>query len=209
MISLLAIQHSCCSRHDTARKAHYHPRHRRADVQFHDPEPAQAWFDRIIITGKTFSYSEAGAKGLAGGKKVIVASCGGLYAPGTPQEANDFQEPYLRAILGFIGIKDIEIVRAEGVAYGPEQHHPLHREQAVRATWPAKPSGSGRMGETECSGSFIVRNARKVTTKCLRSRLTRAGDIGTTALSFLGTITGKLSSSAAALKLSRRMRGSL
>jgi FMN-dependent NADH-azoreductase len=40
---------------------------------------------------------------------------------GTPQEANDFQEPYLRAILGFIGIKDIAIVRAEGLAHGPEQ----------------------------------------------------------------------------------------
>src|ERR1700736_1887292 len=81
------------------------------------------------------------------------------------------------------------------------QHHPLHREQAVRATRAAKPSGSGRRGETECSGFFIVRNARKATTKCLRSRLTRSGDIGTAALSFLGTITGKLSSSAAALEV--------
>src|SRR6476661_7978752 len=80
------------------------------------------------------------------------------------------------------------------------QHHPLHREQAVRATRAAKPAGSGRRGETECSGSFVVRNERKVTTKCLRSRLTRSGDIGTAALAFLGTITGKLSSSAAALK---------
>ena len=92
------------------------------------PSQLKAWFDRIVIAGKTFSYSEAGAKGLAGGKKIIVASSrGGLYAPGTPQEANDFQEPYLRAILGFIGIKDIEIVRAEGMAYGPEQ-----REAAMR-----------------------------------------------------------------------------
>jgi hypothetical protein len=55
----------------------------------------------------------------------------------------------------------------------------------------------------------MVRNARKVRTKCLRSRLTRSGDIGTTALSFLGIITGKLSSSAAALKVCRRMRGSV
>jgi FMN-dependent NADH-azoreductase len=93
------------------------------------PSQLKAWFDRIVIAGKTFSYSEAGAKGLAGGKKVIIASArGGLYAPGTPQNANDFQEPYLRAILGFIGIKDIEIVRAEGIAYGLEQ-----REAAMRA----------------------------------------------------------------------------
>ena len=76
----------------------------------------------------------------------------------------------------------------------------------MRATRPAKPPGSGRRGETECSGFFILRNARKVTTKCLRSRVTRSDDIGTTALSFLGTITGKLSSSAAILKFRRRMR---
>ena len=89
----------------------------------------KAWLDRIIIAGKTFGYTEAGAKGLAVGKKVIIASSrGGLYAPGTPQAANDFQETYLRTILGFIGIEDIEIVRAEGLAYGPEQ-----REAAMRA----------------------------------------------------------------------------
>ncbi len=50
---------------------------------------------------------------------IIASSRGGLYAPGMPQQANDFQETYLRAILGFIGIKDIEVVRAEGIAYGP------------------------------------------------------------------------------------------
>ena len=89
----------------------------------------KAWLDRIIIAGKTFGYTEAGAKGLAGDKKVIIASSrGGLYGPGTPQAANDFQETYLRTILGFIGIEDVDIVRAEGVAYGPEQ-----REAAMRA----------------------------------------------------------------------------
>jgi FMN-dependent NADH-azoreductase len=89
----------------------------------------KAWLDRIIIAGRTFRYTDAGAKGLAGGKKVIIASSrGGLYMPRTPQAANDFQEMYLRAILGFIGIEDIEIVRAEGLAYGPEQ-----REAAMRA----------------------------------------------------------------------------
>lgn len=96
----------------------------------------KAWLDRIVIAGKTFSYSAAGAKGLAGGKKVIIASArGGLYAPGTPQAAYDFQETYLRAILGFIGIADIEIVRAEGLAYGPEQ-----REAALRAALASVPT---------------------------------------------------------------------
>ena len=93
------------------------------------PSQLKAWLDRILIAGKTFSYSEAGVKGLAGGKKVIIASSrGGLYAPGKPQQANDFQETYLRATLGFIGLEDIDIVRAEGLAYGPEQ-----REAAMRA----------------------------------------------------------------------------
>jgi FMN-dependent NADH-azoreductase len=59
---------------------------------------------------------------------IIASSRGGLYAPGMPQETNYFQETYLRAILGFIGIEDVDIVRAEGVAYGPEQ-----REAAMRA----------------------------------------------------------------------------
>jgi FMN-dependent NADH-azoreductase len=93
------------------------------------PSQLKAWLDRIIVAGKTFSYGEGGARGLAGGKKVIIASSrGGLYAPGMPQAANDFQEPYLRAVLGFIGIEDIEIVRAEGLAFGPEQ-----RDAAMRA----------------------------------------------------------------------------
>jgi len=93
------------------------------------PSQLKAWIDRILVGGKTFSYSEAGPKGLAGGKSVIIASSrGGLYAPGMPYAANDFQEPYLRAVFRFIGIEDIEIIRAEGIAFGPEQ-----REAAMQA----------------------------------------------------------------------------
>jgi FMN-dependent NADH-azoreductase len=75
---------------------------------------------------------------LAGGKHVIVASSrGGLYAPGMPFEANDFQEKYLRAIFAFIGIADIEIVRAEGLAFGAEQ-----RKQALDAALAQAPSAA-------------------------------------------------------------------
>ena len=96
----------------------------------------KAWIDRILIAGKTFGYTEAGAKGLAGGKRVIVASSrGGLYAPGMPGEANDFHETYLRAVFRFIGIEDIEIVRAEGLAYGPD-----HREAAISSALDSIPS---------------------------------------------------------------------
>jgi FMN-dependent NADH-azoreductase len=96
---------------------------------FSIPSQLKAWLDRVVIAGKTFRYSANGVQGLAAGKKVIIASSrGGAYAQGTPMEAYDFQERYLRAILGFIGIGNIEFVRAEGLALGPEQ-----RQSAVAA----------------------------------------------------------------------------
>lgn len=89
----------------------------------------KAWLDRVLVAGRTFSYAETGPVGLAGAKRVIIASSrGGLYGPGTPAETNDFHETYLRAVFRFIGIDDIEIVRAEGLALGPD-----HREAAIAA----------------------------------------------------------------------------
>jgi FMN-dependent NADH-azoreductase len=85
------------------------------------PSQLKAWIDRIAVAGRSFRYTAAGPEGLAGGKRVIVASArGGLYA-GTPREAMDFQEAYLRQLFGFLGIADIEFVRAEGIGFGPEQ----------------------------------------------------------------------------------------
>ena len=82
----------------------------------------KAWIDRIVIVGKTFRYTEKGPEGLSGGKKVIIASSrGGFYVPGTAQAAFDFQETYLGAVFQFLGIDDIDFIRAEGVAIGPEQ----------------------------------------------------------------------------------------
>jgi FMN-dependent NADH-azoreductase len=92
------------------------------------PSQLKSWIDRIVIAGKTFRYTETGPQGLATGKKVVIASSrGGLYGPGAAHEAYDFQENYLRAVFGFIGVSDIAFVRAEGLAFGPEQ-----REAAVR-----------------------------------------------------------------------------
>ena len=82
----------------------------------------KAWLDRILVAGKTFRYTANGPEGLAGGKRVIVASSrGGFYGKDTPSASMDFQEPYLRAAFAFIGITDIEFVRAEGIAIGDEQ----------------------------------------------------------------------------------------
>jgi len=80
----------------------------------------RSWFDYVLRAGETFSYSAAGPKGLLGGKRVIVIeSRGGLYSAG-PASAIDFQEPYLRHLLGFVGITDVTFVHAEKIGYGPE-----------------------------------------------------------------------------------------
>lgn len=93
------------------------------------PSQLKAWIDRLTVVGKTFRYTEKGPEGLAGGKKVIIVSTrGGIYSAGSPFAANDFQETYLTALFRFMGITDIQFVRAEGIAYGPD-----HREKAIAA----------------------------------------------------------------------------
>ncbi|WP_374438996.1 FMN-dependent NADH-azoreductase [Pseudomonas panipatensis] len=93
---------------------------------FSVPSQLKAWIDRIAVAGKTFRYTEKGPEGLAGGKKVIiVSSAGGIHA-GQPSGAA--HEDYLKLVLGFLGISDIEVVRAQGLAYGDEL-----RQQALSA----------------------------------------------------------------------------
>ena len=87
---------------------------------FSVPTTLRAWFDHVLRAGVTFKYVDGAVRGLLGGKRVIVIeSRGGLYSEG-PAQAIDFQEPYLRHLLGFIGITDITFVRAEKIGYGPE-----------------------------------------------------------------------------------------
>jgi FMN-dependent NADH-azoreductase len=89
---------------------------------FSVPSQLKAWIDRIAVAGKTFRYTANGPEGLAGGKKVIVVSArGGFYNENSPGAGFDFQEKYLRAVFNFLGVTDIEFVRAEGLAIGPEQ----------------------------------------------------------------------------------------
>jgi len=74
----------------------------------------KAWLDQVVRYGKTFSFGESGAKGLLTGKKVYVfTSRGGAYEPGTPTAQFDFQEPYLRHVLAFIGLTDVTFIHAE------------------------------------------------------------------------------------------------
>lgn len=93
------------------------------------PSQLKAWIDRILVAGKTFRYTEAEAQGLAGGKRVILALArGGHYGPGTPAQALEHAESYLRGVFGFIGVTDVEVVAADGTALGPD-----HREKALGA----------------------------------------------------------------------------
>src|SRR5579872_7051506 len=81
------------------------------------PSALKAWIDQIVRLGKTFGYGPSGAQGLLGKKRVIViTSRGGAYQKGTPAEKFDFQEPYLRHILGFIGLTDVTFIHAENQA---------------------------------------------------------------------------------------------
>lgn len=81
----------------------------------------KAWIDRIAVADKTFRYSAEGVEGLAKGKRVFIASSrGGQYVEG-PFTAFDHQETHLRAVLGFLGITDIIMMRAEGLAISEAQ----------------------------------------------------------------------------------------
>ena len=88
---------------------------------FSIPSQLKAWIDRIVVAGKTFHYTANGPEGLAKGKQaVIVISRGGIYSAG-PAAAMDHQETYLRSVLAFIGITNVEVIRAEGLSMGAEE----------------------------------------------------------------------------------------
>jgi FMN-dependent NADH-azoreductase len=82
----------------------------------------KAWVDRIAVAGRTFRYGANGVEGLAGGKRIILAiSRGGFYGAGQPAHAFEHAETYLRGVFAFLGITQLEVIAAEGVAVGPEQ----------------------------------------------------------------------------------------
>jgi len=78
------------------------------------PAPLKAWIDQVVRLGKTVTYGPNGPQGLLSKKKVVViTSRGGAYEKGTAKEAYDFQEPYLRHVLGFMGLTDVTFIHAE------------------------------------------------------------------------------------------------
>ena len=87
-------------------------------INFTIPTNLKAWIDFVARAGRTFRYSEKGPEGLVKGKQVIIVPArGGIYAVGN---AMDFQVPYLKSVLGFLGMTDVEVLEVEGTAYGPD-----------------------------------------------------------------------------------------
>lgn len=83
------------------------------------PASLKAWIDLIVRAGKTFSYGETGPKGLLPSTKkvLVVVTRGGVYGAGSPA---DFQIPYLRHMLNFIGLTDVTIIEADKQAFGAD-----------------------------------------------------------------------------------------
>lgn len=88
-------------------------------INFSIPSTLKAWIDNVARAGRTFSYSEAGPKGLVTGKQVIIIGArGGVYSEAA--KPMDFQVPYLKSVLGFLGMTDVDVLEVDGTAYGPE-----------------------------------------------------------------------------------------
>lgn len=87
----------------------------------------KSWIDHITRAGITFGYGENGPVGMVTGKKVYVAmSSGGVYSEGAGK-ANDFVAPYLKAFLGFLGMTDLTIFRAEGLKVPVVKEHAMEK----------------------------------------------------------------------------------
>ncbi len=95
----------------------------------------KAYLDHVIRSGRTFKPSETGTAGLLpAGKRVVVFTARGWTYSDEPAKSMDFHETYLRAVLGFIGLSEVEFVHTEGLALGPET-----AAKAVEATRSAIP----------------------------------------------------------------------
>jgi FMN-dependent NADH-azoreductase len=89
-------------------------------INFNIYSSLKTWIDNIARAGRTFKYTETGPVGLATGKKAyIVLASGGVYSEG-PAAPLNHAVPYLKSVLAFIGITNVETVYIEGVAFGPE-----------------------------------------------------------------------------------------
>jgi FMN-dependent NADH-azoreductase len=86
------------------------------------PPLMKAYMDgAMVVAGKTFAYTEQGPKGLLNNKKAVILEASGSHFTGTPIEAYTHASNHLKGILNFIGIQDVTVVKAEGLAQSPDK----------------------------------------------------------------------------------------
>lgn len=97
---------------------------------FQVPHTLIHYFDAVAQAGKTFNYTENGQVGYVKAKAIVVISSGGYYV----KNGDSYREDYLKAMLGFLGIKDIQFIHLEGLAAGatPEQISQQFNEQLIK-----------------------------------------------------------------------------
>jgi FMN-dependent NADH-azoreductase len=89
-------------------------------INFGLPSTLKAWIDYVVRPGRTFRYTEHGTKGLLGGRRaILILARGGIYSGG-PLRSSEHDESYLRTVLTFLGITDVQSILIEGVGLGPE-----------------------------------------------------------------------------------------
>ncbi|MNP48707.1 FMN-dependent NADH-azoreductase [compost metagenome] len=95
------------------------------------PSTLKAWLDHVLRAGVTLKYTPTGPQGLLTGKRAYVLTArGGLHAG----NSTDHQEPYLRQVMGFIGIHDVSFIHAEGLNMGGDfQEKGLNQAKAALA----------------------------------------------------------------------------
>ena len=99
---------------------------------FNIPSTFKAYIDQIVRANRTFAIDAQGFRGLVEGKKaVIITARGGDFSATSPAVAYDFQEPYLRAIFGFIGITDIQFINANSLNEGDARTQSLSEARAA------------------------------------------------------------------------------
>ncbi|MEY8445492.1 FMN-dependent NADH-azoreductase [Enterococcus ratti] len=93
------------------------------------PTKLKAWFDTVNVAGKTFRYTDQGPKGLVSGKKALhIQSNGGIY------NGQDFASQYVKEILNFVGIDQVEQLFIEGIDYAPDRAEELMQAVLDKAT---------------------------------------------------------------------------
>lgn len=94
------------------------------------PAMMKAYLDTGMIAGKTFKYTENGPVGLLEGKKAVhIQASGGVYSQG-PAKSLEHSNSYVKTIMNFVGVQDVQSVFVEGMAYAPEKAEEI-KENAI------------------------------------------------------------------------------